>query len=86
MRRSVTGIALSWCGFAPLYSYIGKPDIYNQLLKVTHINILDSLAVSAVFPMGEGNEQITIAIITEAPHMTFLDRPPSKAEKDKHYD
>ncbi|XVN42214.1 MAG: coenzyme F420-0:L-glutamate ligase [Candidatus Rickettsia vulgarisii] len=48
MRMGVTGIALGWCGFEPLYSYIGKADIYNQSLKVTKVNILDSLATSAV--------------------------------------
>lgn len=82
MRRGVTGVALSWCGFNPLYSYIGKPDIYGKPLKVTQINILDSLAVSSVFCMGEGREQTPIAIITNAPHMEFLDRPASKEERD----
>lgn len=81
MRKGVTGIALSWCGFEPLYSYIGKPDLYEQPLKVTQINIVDALATSAVFVMGEGNEQTPIAIITDAPHMVFLDRPPSKEER-----
>lgn len=82
MRRGVTGIALSWCGFNPLYSYIGKLDLCNKPLRVTQINILDSLAVSTVFVMGEGNEQTPMAMITDAPHMTFLDRPPTKKERD----
>ncbi|WP_341763061.1 coenzyme F420-0:L-glutamate ligase [Candidatus Tisiphia endosymbiont of Melanophora roralis] len=81
MRRGVTGIALGWCGFSPLYSYIGKHDIYNQSLNVTQINILDSLAGAAVFVMGEGNEQTPITIIKDAPRLTFLDRPPSEEEK-----
>ena len=81
MRRGVTGIALGWCGFSPVYSYIGKHDIYNQSLNVTQINILDSLAGAAVFVMGEGNEQIPITIIKDAPRLTFLDRPPSEEEK-----
>ncbi|WP_417905593.1 coenzyme F420-0:L-glutamate ligase [Candidatus Tisiphia endosymbiont of Micropterix aruncella] len=81
MRRGVTGIALGWCGFSPLYSYIGKHDICNQSLNVTQINTLDSLAGAAVFVMGEGNEQTPITIIKHAPRMTFLDRPPSEEEK-----
>ena len=81
MRKGVTGIALSWCGFEPLYSYIGKPDLYAQPLKVTQINIVDALATPAVFVMGEGSEQTPMAIITDAPHMVFLDRPPSIAEQ-----
>jgi putative folate metabolism gamma-glutamate ligase len=82
MRRGVTGIALSWCGFNPLHSYVGKPDLYGQPLKMTQINILDSLAVSSVFVMGEGNEQTPLAIITNPPHITFFDRPPSQEEQE----
>ncbi|MGI2299052.1 coenzyme F420-0:L-glutamate ligase [Candidatus Cardinium hertigii] len=63
LRRGVVGIALAWCGFAPLYSYIGKLDIFNNLLRVSMINILDGLAASAVLVMGEGNEQTPLAII-----------------------
>ena len=81
MRRGVTGIALSWCGFSPLYSYIGKLDLYGQPLKVTQINIVDSLAVAAVFVMGEGCEQTPMATITQAPHLTFVNRPPIKEER-----
>ncbi|MEI8295512.1 MAG: coenzyme F420-0:L-glutamate ligase, partial [Alphaproteobacteria bacterium] len=66
MRQGVTGIALGWCGFKPLYSYVDKPDIYNHPLKVTQVNILDSLATAAVFVMGEGNEQTPLAIIKDA--------------------
>lgn len=81
MRRGVTGIALGWCGFEPLYSYINKPDIYDIPLRVTQVNILDSLATSAVFVMGEGNEQTPLAIIKEAPKISFLNRPPNEEEE-----
>lgn len=80
MRRGVTGIALAWCGFAPLHSYVGAPDLYGRPLRMTHINILDSLATSAVFLMGEGAEQTPIAIISDAPKIKFLDRHPNKEE------
>lgn len=80
MRRGVTGIALGWCGFAPLHSYIGKPDLYGHPLRVTQINILDSLATSAVFLMGEGSEQTPIAKIINAPKIEFVDLPPTTEE------
>ena len=80
MRRGVTGIALGWCGFKPLYSYIGKPDIYNHPLKVTQINLLDALATSAVLAMGEGNETTPMALISSAPKIEFLERKPTLAE------
>jgi dihydrofolate synthase / folylpolyglutamate synthase len=80
LRRGVTGISLGWCGFEPLYSYIGKPDIYGNDLRVTQINNLDALAAAAVLMMGEGSEQTPLALITQAPRIQFLSRPPSIEE------
>jgi putative folate metabolism gamma-glutamate ligase len=81
MRRGVTGITLGWCGFEPLHSYVNKPDIYGNFLHVTQINILDALASSAVFMMGEGAEQTPLAIIRNAPKIKFTSRAPSVAEE-----
>ncbi|WP_265043297.1 MULTISPECIES: putative folate metabolism gamma-glutamate ligase [unclassified Wolbachia] len=81
MRRGVTGVALGWCGFKPLYSYIGKPDLYDQPLQVTQVNLLDALATSAVLVMGEGAEQTPMAIISGAPKIHFLTRPPTTEEE-----
>ena len=83
LRKGVTGIALGWCGFEPLYSYVGKPDIFNDPLQVTQVNILDALAASAVFMMGEGAEQTPIALIEDAPKIQFLSRSPSLEEERK---
>lgn len=80
LRRGVTGIALGWCGFQGLYNYIGKPDIFGNLLRVTQLNILDSLATTAVFMMGEGDEQTPLALITEIGKPIFQDRPPTEEE------
>jgi len=82
MRAGVTGVALGWCGFMPIYSYVGKPDLYGKPLRVTKVNILDALATSAVFVMGEGDECTPIAIIQNAPKIAFLDRKPSKEESE----
>ena len=81
LRKGVTGITLGWCGFEPLHSYIGQPDIFGQPLRVTQINILDALAVSAVFVMGEGAEQTPIALIEDAPKIRFLPDPPSRKQE-----
>lgn len=82
MRRGITGLGLGWCGFEPVYSYRGKPDIYAKPLRVTEVNILDSLATAAVFVMGEGDEQTPLAIIKNAPKISFVNRVPSKDEED----
>lgn len=75
LRRGVTGIALGWCGFKPLYSYVGEPDLYGHPLRVTQINLVDALATSAVLVMGEGREQTPMAMIEAAPKITFQDHP-----------
>lgn len=82
LRRGVMGIALGWCGFKPLYSYIGKPDLFGNPIRVTQVNILDALAASAVFVMGEGNEQTPLAIIEQAPRIHFEDHPPTQQDLD----
>ena len=82
LRRGVTGIALGWCGFSPLYSYVGKPDLYGNPLRVTQINLLDGLASAAVVVMGEGNEQTPLAMIHNAPKVSFLSQPPSPEEEE----
>ena len=81
LRRGVTGIALGWCGFEPLYSYVGKPDLYGHPLRVTQINLLDAMATAAVWVMGEGAEQTPLAVITEPPKIKFVDRPPTMEEE-----
>lgn len=80
LRRGVTGLALGYCGFQPLFNYIGKPDIYDQPLRVTQVNILDSLAVAAVYEMGEGQEQTPLALITELDKIVFQDAVPTAEE------
>lgn len=81
LRRGVTGIALGWCGFNPLYSYIGKPDLFGNPLRVSQSNILDGLASTAVLVMGEGNEQTPFVLIKDIPRISFLDHPPTWEEE-----
>lgn len=83
LRMGVTGITLGWCGFEPLYSYVGKPDIYEKPLRVTQINILDSLGACAVFMMGEGAEQTPICIIEDSPRVHFSPIPPTQEQIEK---
>lgn len=77
LKRGVTGICLGWCGFDPLYSYIGKEDLHHRLLRTTYINNLDALAASAVFVMGEGSEQTPFATIQNAPKIEFMKTLPT---------
>lgn len=80
MRRGLTGIALGWCGFAPFYSYVGQPDLYGKPLRVSQTNVLDALAATAVFAMGEGSEQTPLALLQDLPHVNFMSQPPTQEE------
>ena len=83
LRRGVHGIGLGWCGFKPLYNYIGKQDCFGAPLRMTMRNNLDGLAAAAVFCMGEGDEQTPLAVITAAPKIEFQTRPPTDEEKQE---
>lgn len=71
LRRGVTGIALAWWGFNPTRSYVGALDLFGKPLRVTHINVADALAVSAVFNMGESSECTPLAVVSDIPHVDF---------------
>lgn len=80
LRRGVTGFALAHSGFIALKNYIGTPDIFGKKFEATNINIMDGLAASAVFAMGEGREQTPLAIIEKIPFIQFQDHDPTEAE------
>lgn len=80
LRRGVIGIGISWCGLSPLISYIGKPDCFQSALKMTKVNVIDSLTAAAVYCMGEGNEQTPLAVVKGAKKVEFQDHPPTEEE------
>jgi putative folate metabolism gamma-glutamate ligase len=80
LRRGVTGIAIAHSGFKALKDYIGEPDIFGKLLRVTKSNVADALASAAVIVMGEGNEQTPLAIVADASFVEFVDEDPGEEE------
>lgn len=80
LRRGVTGFGIAWCGFEPLKSYIGTPDIFGRDFRLEKTNLVDSIAASAVFEIGEGREQTPIAVVSDPPHLRFKSRPPTRTE------
>ncbi len=63
MRWGTVGISIGFYGFEPLQDYRGKKDIFGRKLKVTQKNIVDALAATAVFLMGEGSECVPLLIL-----------------------
>jgi F420-0:gamma-glutamyl ligase len=71
LRWGTMGVAIGFWGFNPLKDYRGTKDIFGRKLKVTQVNLADSLAVAAVATMGEGKEQTPIAIISDIDFVKF---------------
>jgi len=64
LRTGVVGVALGYAGFKGTRNYIGKKDIFGRVLKMSKLNIADSLATAAVLCMGEGKERQPLALVT----------------------
>ncbi len=67
LRVGVVGVALGYAGFSGVKDYRGSSDLFGRKLKITRVDVADSLATSAVLLMGEGNERKPLAIIENAP-------------------
>lgn len=80
LKWGAIGTAIGHCGFAAVNSYIGELDLFGRELKMTTVNVAESLAEVATFEMGESAEQQPLAVITDAPRIVFQDKPPTAAE------
>ena len=71
LRYGVMGISIGAYGLNPLKDYREKKDIFGREIEMTRTNIVDALAVMGVLVMGEGAEQIPMALIREADFVEF---------------
>ncbi len=72
LRAGAVGIALGYAGFRGLKKYAGKKDLFGRRLKVSRVDVADSLATAAVLCMGEGNERRPLAHI-EGAELEWID-------------
>ena len=77
LRAGVVGVALGYAGFSGIKDYRGTPDLFGRKLKMTRVDVADSLAAAAVLLMGEGRERKPLAIIEDVP-VVFRDRVNSR--------
>lgn len=82
LHWGVVGASIAHCGFRALNSKIGRNDLFGRPMHMTQVNVAQALAASAVFVMGEADEQTPVAIIEEIADIEFQDRPPTKNELD----
>lgn len=86
LRTGSVSVGIGWCGFEPIKNYIDTPDIFDRNMHYTTRSFVDGLAITAAFTMGEGAEQQPLAVITDIPDITFVNRAPTKEEiASMHY-
>lgn len=76
-RLGTTGISIAYYGFYPIRDYRGAKDIFGREMKISQLNIADSLAATACFAMGEGSEQTPIVIIEDIDSIKFKEFNPA---------
>lgn len=74
LRHGVIGTSTGFFGIKPFYDYVGKPDIFGRKLKFTRTDTVDSIAVPAVYIMGEGSERVPMVIARDVPNIKFTNR------------
>jgi F420-0:gamma-glutamyl ligase len=80
LNWGVTGHAIAYCGFNPLRSYIGKPDLFGRLMQMEQVNLAQSITAAATLEMGEGNERTPLGVVEEIKDIEFLDHVPTAEE------
>jgi len=71
LRAGMMGLGMAYYGFYPLRDYRGKKDIFGRKMKMTQTTIVDSLAASAVYEMGEAAEQTPVAVLEDVGDVKF---------------
>jgi len=80
LNWGVTGQAIAYCGFYPLKSYIGRPDLFGREMKMEQVNIMQSVTVAAVLEMGEGAESTPLGLVGDVRDVVFQDHVPAEEE------
>lgn len=68
-RKGQVNIAIGIAGMDPIKSYIGKTDMYGNILRVTEIAIADEIASAAELVMGKSS-RIPVAIVRGCHYMS----------------
>lgn len=80
LNWGVIGHAIAYCGFNPLKSYIGKPDLFGRVMKMEQVNIMQAITAAAVLECGEGAESTPLGVVREVQAVEFQDHVPTQEE------
>lgn len=62
-REGAVGVAIGVAGIAPLHSYVGQPDRYGYVLRVSVEAIADELAAAATLLQGQADEGRPVVLV-----------------------
>jgi coenzyme F420-0:L-glutamate ligase/coenzyme F420-1:gamma-L-glutamate ligase len=62
-RRGQVNFAIGIAGISPFKDYRGRPDLFNYIIKVKRVAVVDEIACAAELLMGQGREAIPVVII-----------------------
>lgn len=69
LRRGTVGICLGFHYVKPIIDYRGERDLYGKTMKITAINVVDTISNMAHILMGEGIEKIPIVVVRGLKHI-----------------
>lgn len=62
-RRGQVNFAIGIAGIKPFKDYRGKRDLFNQVLKVKNIAVVDEIAAAAELLMGQAREATPVIVL-----------------------
>lgn len=77
LRNGAVGVALGYAGFAPLIDYRGSVDVFGRSFQSERLSVVDTLASTATFIMGEGSECTPCALFEDLPQVAFTTERPT---------
>jgi F420-0:gamma-glutamyl ligase len=75
-----TGVSIAYSGFESVHDYIGEEDLFGRKLVYQKNNIRAGLAAAAAVVMGEGAEQMPLAVLGDLDFVRFVDADPTAEE------
>ncbi|MGD8506816.1 MAG: coenzyme F420-0:L-glutamate ligase [Candidatus Bathyarchaeota archaeon] len=73
-RRGQVEHAIGIAGVNPFRDYRGKRDLYDYILKVKNVAVVDEIAAAAELVMGQGNEGVPVAIVKNVDMVELADK------------
>lgn len=70
-RYGAVNGAISWWGFEPLISHIGRDDLFGRTIEHERSNLVDGIAAGAGVVMGEVDECTPVVVIRGVPGVEF---------------